>query len=239
MAAPAAERTDAGAEALPAPGLPEITRLLRGDLSVLRTIDWRIFWSALPVLAFLVLNGFWPEDLWRTQVAIVGSFAAAAWVFANNRDRGVIRVIAVMSFVVVSASAVVGLALNSAKAFAAQNIVADFLMAAICLGSVAIRKPLVGAVARESVPALRTLLAPDHRLFAVLTLTFMAMNLATAVFRIFLLDWLATANEYVIVTQVTGRPLSAAFVVVCYFAIKRAARAVEAAAATPDHVPTG
>jgi len=118
-------------------------------------------------------------------------------------------------------SAVVGLAADSAKAFAAQNIYSDFLVAAVCLGSIAIGKPLVGAVARESIPALRTLMDPRHRVFVILTLVFMTYNIGTGIFRIFLLGEFS-ANEYVIVSRVTS-PISLAFFLAAYFMIKRAA----------------
>ncbi len=212
-------RPDEPPEAAPeTPNLPDFRKLAQGDFSA---VDWRIFWSLLPLVVFLVLNSFWPEDLWRTQVAIVASFAASTWVFAINRDSGVIRFITVLGFIVVAGSAVVGLVADSAKAFAAQNIYSDFLVAAVCLASVVIGKPLVGAVARESIPALRTLMEPRHRVFVILTLVFMTYNIGTGIFRIFLLGEFS-ANEYVIVSRVTS-PISLAFFLACYFMIKRAA----------------
>ena len=94
-------RPDEPPEAAPEPpNLPEFTRFLHGDFS---GVDWRIFWTALPVVVFLVLNTFWPEDLWQTQVAIVASFVASAWVFATNRDSGVIRALVVLGFAIVAA----------------------------------------------------------------------------------------------------------------------------------------
>ena len=212
-------RPDEPPEAAPdTPNLPDFRKLAQGDFSA---VDWRIFWSLLPLVVFLVLNSFWPEDLWRTQVAIVASFAASTWVFAINRDSGVIRFITVLGFIVVAGSAVVGLVADSAKAFAAQNIYSDFLVAAVCLASVVMGKPLVGAVARESIPALRTLMEPRHRVFVILTLVFMTYNVGTGIFRIFLLGEFS-ANEYVIVSRVTS-PISLAFFLACYFMIKRAA----------------
>ncbi len=201
------------------PNLPEFTRFLHGDFS---GVDWRIFWTALPVVVFLILNTFWPEDLWRTQVAIVGSFLASAYVFATNRDSGVIRALVVLGFLIVAGSAAFGLAINSAKAFAAQNIFTDFIMAAISLGSVLAGKPLVGAVARQGVPALRTLMDPKHRVFVYLTLTFMAINIVTGIFRIFLLGEF-NATEYVLISRATGLPFSVGFLIACYFSIKRTA----------------
>jgi len=105
-------------DALDPPNLPDFRKLAHGDFSA---VDWRIFWSLLPLVVFLVLNSFWPEDLWRTQVAIVASFAASTWVFATNRDSGVIRFITVLGFIVVAGSAVVGLAADSAKADAMRT----------------------------------------------------------------------------------------------------------------------
>ena len=201
------------------PNLPEFTRFLHGDFS---GVDWRIFWTALPVVVFLILNTFWPEDLWRTQVAIVGSFLSSAYVFATNRDSGVIRALVVLGFLIVAGSAAFGLAINSAKAFAAQNIFTDFIMAAISLGSVLVGKPLVGAVARQGVPALRTLMDPKHRVFVYLTLTFMAINIVTGIFRIFLLGEF-NATEYVLISRATGLPFSVGFLIACYFSIKRTA----------------
>ena len=213
-------RPDEPPEAAPEPpNLPEFTRFLHGDFS---GVDWRIFWTALPVVVFLILNTFWPEDLWRTQVAIVGSFLASAYVFATNRDSGVIRALVVLGFLIVAGSAAFGLAINSAKAFAAQNIFTDFIMAAISLGSVLVGKPLVGAVARQGVPALRTLMDPKHRVFVYLTLTFMAINIVTGIFRIFLLGEF-NATEYVLISRATGLPFSVGFLIACYFSIKRTA----------------
>ena len=223
------DRTEERPEAAPeSPDLPEFTRLLQGDFS---TIDWRIFWPLLPLVTFVALNQFWPEDLWRTHVAISASFVTSVWVFANNRDSGVVRMLAVLGFTVVAISAAIGLAANSDKAFVSQNITTDFLWAAVCLTSVVIGKPLVGAVARQAVPALRTLLEPRHRVFVSLTLVYMALNLSTGVFRIFLLDAFS-ANAYIFVSRVTT-PLTVVFFIASYFLIKRAAALRQEASAPP------
>ena len=201
---------------LASPRMPEVSHILKGDLN---EIDWRVAEAGLPVLVFLVLNVIGPA-----QLAIGASFAASVSVFLRNRDSGVIRALAIMGFLVVTGSAIVGLAADSTKAFAAQNIVSDFLVAVVGVGSIAIGRPLVGAVARESIPALRSLLDVRHRTFIYLTLGFVALNIVTGVIRIFLLDALST-NEYVLASRAVGFPLSAAFFVASYFAVKRAAAA--------------
>ena len=214
MAKPEHRSGDPG---LVTPRLPEVSRILRGEWD---TIDWRVAQSGVPVIVFVVLNQFGSAHL-----AIGASFAASVWVILNNRDSGVIRALALMGFVVVTGSAVVGLLANSAKAFAAQNIVGDFLVASVGVGSVLIGRPLVGAVARETIPALRSLLDLQHRAFVYLTLGFVAINIFTGIVRIFLLDALST-NEYVLVSRLVGFPLTGAFFVVSYLTIKRAAVAL-------------
>lgn len=196
------------------PRLPEIRRLLAGEFD---TVDWRATQSLLPVIAFLVLN-----EVSTAHVAILGSFLASAFVFYTNRDRGVIRALAIMAFVVIAGSAATGLVANSAKAFAAQNIVSDFTIALVGIGSVVWGKPLVGAVARDTIPALRTLIEPQHRTFTYLTLCFAGIQIFTGVVRIFMLDGMG-ASEYTLMSRVMGLPLSIFFYALCYFAIKRVA----------------
>lgn len=208
------------------PHIPEVSRILRGDLDA---IDWRVAEAGVPVILFLILNFIAPA-----QVAIGASFAASAVVFLRNRDSGIIRVLAIMGFVVITGSAIVGLATESRKAFAAQNIVSDFLVATVALGSIAIGRPLVGAIARQTLPALRSLLDIRHRTFVYLTLGLVALNVFTGVVRIFMIDALST-NEYVVLSRAVGFPFSAVFAAASYFFVKRAATArhhIEAPPAT-------
>ena len=201
---------------LPGPQLPKVSRVLQGDLEA---IDWRIAEAGAPVFLFLILNFIAPA-----QVAIGVSFAASVWVFLRNRDSGVIRVLAILGFAVITGSAIVGLATESTKAFAAQNIVSDFAVSAVGLGSIAIGRPLVGAVARQTLPALRALLDVSHPTFVYLTVGFVALNLFTGVVRIFMLDALST-NEYVVLSRLISYPLTAVFTVASFYFVRRAAAA--------------
>jgi intracellular septation protein A len=200
------------------PGEPEFDdeyedRMRRGYLRP----DFRVFVGVLPSVVFLVAN-----SMWSTQVAIAASFVVATIVFARYPGSGVIRALTMVSFVVVFASAVVGLALDSGKAFVAQNMVGDFLIAAIFTGSVIIGRPMIGAIAREMVPAIQPIMAIDHQVFVKLTLLNAGVNLVTGIMRLFLLDAL-TENQYVIVSRVLGFPLAAAFFLYAYREITRAA----------------
>jgi hypothetical protein len=198
-------------------------RLRRGYLRP----DLRVLAGILPSVAFLVLN-----SLMSTQLAIVVSFVVSAGVFFLNPGRGVIRALTVISFTVVLASAVVGLAFDSGKAFVAQNMVGDFLISAIFLGSVLMHRPMIGAIAREMVPAIKPVMALDHAVFVKLTLINVGLNLVSGFARLFLLDAL-TENQYVIASRVLGFPLGVGFFLYAYREITRVAIRIWPADAPP------
>ena len=188
-------------------------RIRRGYLQP----DFRVFAGILPSAVFLIAN-----SMWSTQIAIATSFAVSAVVFVRFPASGVIRALTIISFVVVFASAVVGLALDSGKAFVAQNMVGDFLISAIFLGSVLVGRPMIGAIAREMVPAIQPIMPINHAVFVKLTLLNVGVNLVSGVLRLFLLDALSE-NQYVIVSRVLGLPLGVAFFLYAYREITRAA----------------
>ncbi len=207
--------------------LPEVRKVLKGDFE---TVDFHMVESMLPMIVFLLANWLGPAPL-----AIGASFLASLLVFVRNRDHGVVRAMAIMAFVVTGGAAIVGLAANSAKVFAAQNIAGDFVLASVCVGSVLTGRPLVGAVARDVIPALKSLIELPHALFAVLTLGLAGTQIFSGIVRMFLLEGLST-NEYVIISRLIGLPLSIIFYAVCFFAIRRLAnsRLLER---TPPPVP--
>jgi hypothetical protein len=191
-------------------------RMRRGYLQP----DFRVFYGVLPSAVFLLLN-----TVSTTQVAISVSFVVATVVFVRNPGHGVIRALSVLSFFVVFASTVVGLALDSGKAFVAQNMVGDFLIAAIFTGSVAIGRPMVGAIAREMVPAIQPIMPVNHRVFVKLTLLNVGVNLVSGFARLYLLDVL-TENQYVIASRLLGLPLGVAYFLYAYREITRVAIAI-------------
>jgi hypothetical protein len=172
--------------------------------------DFRVFQGGIPPAVFFIANWLGP-----TQVAIALSFAASVWVFVRNPGSGVIRALSVLGFCVVTGSAIVGLALDSDKAFVAQNLIGDFAITAVCIGSVLIGRPLIGAIARELVPGIQPVMPVDHRVFVRLTLINAALNLGTGLVRILMLGALS-ANAYVVVSRVAFLPISALFFVLCY-----------------------
>jgi intracellular septation protein A len=179
--------------------------------------DWRVLEGGVPALAFILINSFWDA---RAAIAI--SFAASVVVFVRNRSSGVIRFLSVMSFCIVAASAAVGLALDSDTAFVAQNLVSDFIIAVVLVASVLIGRPLVGAVARQLVPAIQPVMELNDPVFRTLTLVSAGLNIGTGVVRIFMLDALST-NVYVILSRVVFMPANLLFYILCYVMISRVA----------------
>jgi intracellular septation protein A len=180
-------------------------------------IDASVFQGFLPAIVFLVANRLGP-----VQIAIILSFATAAWVFARNKSSGVIRMLSAVGFLLVALSTVIGLALNSDRAFVAQNIFADVVFAALFLGSVATRRPLIGAIARELVPGIRPVMHIGLPVFAQLSLVSAAINVVSAIVRYFMIESMSV-DAYVILSRVVFIPVNIAFVVLCYVTITRTA----------------
>lgn len=168
-------------------------------------INSAVFEGALPVLVFWLLN-----QVADPRIAIAASFATAVAVFIRNRDSGVIRFLSTIGFTVVAVSAVVGLIFESDKAFAAQNIVSDFLTVPLGVGTILVGRPLVGMITRELVPAIRPYMAVTHSTFVWLTLISVVINASTGVMRWYMLEALST-NDYVILSRILGIPFNIAY----------------------------
>ncbi len=150
------------------------------------------------------------------------SFAVSIAVFYRNRQHGTIRLLGVLGFVIVAASAVIGLISNSGKVYVAQNLVTDFIFAGVFATSVVVGKPLIGSIVREVVPALQPVMDVQYPLFVKLTLVCAAINLGTGIARVFLLAAL-TDTQYVIASRALGLPLDVAFYFACYVLVQREA----------------
>lgn len=171
--------------------------------------------GALPVIVFWLLN-----LVADPRIAIAGSFVTAVIVFIRNSDSGVIRFLSAVSFTIVAGSAVVGLVLDSDKAFAAQNIVSDFSTVPLGIGTIIAGRPLVGMITRELVPAVRPFLAENHRTFIWLTLIVVGINVVTGFIRWYMLGELST-NNYVVLSRVLGLPFNFVYFTLCYVWIRR------------------
>ncbi len=180
-------------------------------------IDANVFQGFAPAVVFLIANQFGPA-----QIAIVLSFAAAVVVFARNKTSGVIRLLSTLGFAIIAFSTVLGLALDSDRAFVAQNIFADIVFAALFVSSVLAGRPLIGAIARELVPGIRPVMRVNLPVFVQLSLLNAAINGVSAVARYFMIESMSV-NAYVILSRAVFIPVNIAFVVLCYVMIVRTA----------------
>ena len=170
----------------------------------------------------------------ETQVAVAAAVAMALVVFATNRHRGAIGLLALMAVVVVAGGGAAGIVLDSDKAFLANDVVGDLLTVGVALASVLYGRPLFGLMARELSPRLQHVLAERHRVFVLLTLVWALAKAATGSVRIVLLDHLS-ASEYVLWSRVVSVPLNAAVLALGFVLIAREVeKAIRAPAVLPD-----
>ena len=181
-------------------------------------INNEIWLSILPVAAFLLV-----DRVADTRVAIAAGFVAAVLVFLRTRKSGVIGYLAIGGIVIVGGTAVVGIVLDSDKAFFASDAIGDFLWMGAFLVSVVVGRPLIGVFVREMFPGVRDWLPETHRVFVTLSLAWAVQNVVTAVIRIILLDSLST-DSYLLWSRVATWPLNIGLFAISYYAIARAIR---------------
>lgn len=179
-------------------------------------INNEIWLSVLPIAAFLITDRF--AD---TRVAIGAGFAAALLVFLRTRASGMIGYLAVGGIVIVGGSALVGIILDSDKAFFASDAIGDVLWTGAFLGSVLVGRPLMGIFVREMFPGVKDWIPERHRVFITLSLAWAVQNVVTAVIRIILLDALST-DSYIFWSRVAVWPLNIILFALSYYLIWRA-----------------
>lgn len=182
-------------------------------------MNFRILASVLPVTIFFGLT-----RVAAPWVAILAGFAATAIVtYANRRDR-LIGLLAVYGFVIVAICAVVGIVGNNEKAYLISGPVSDFLFFPLYLGSVVLRRPLVGGVARELVPVATLRIPADAFVFMWLSVLWAFYNLSQGFFRLWLLSELSV-GEYIILSRLLNWPFTLVMLTITSVAIYREARA--------------
>lgn len=174
------------------------------------------------MVVFLALRelGFSPA------VTVGGGFVATGLVYWYTRKDRLLGTISLIGFVVVSFSALLGIAWQNEKAYLAAGPISDFLMVSILIGSMAVRQPLVGSLACELFPGISGNLPRNARTFFGLSLLWAAFNLLQGTTR-----WYMLANmspgDYTVWTKVLNYPVSAVLFVVTAWVIVRAAREVD------------
>ena len=186
------------------------------DVMASSQINGEIWLSILPIAAFLLV-----DRVADTRVAIGAGFAAAVIVFLRTRHSGVIGYLAVGGIVIVGGSALVGIILDSDKAFFASDAIGDFLWTGAFLGSVVIGRPLMGVFVREMFPGVKDWISERHQVFITLSLAWAVQNVVTAVIRLILLDSLST-DSYILWSRVATWPLNIGLFAISYYLVWRA-----------------
>lgn len=158
----------------------------------------RIFLGSVPLGVFWLSGHFW-----GTQVSIALAFMAATAVFLYARDSGIIRLLAILSFVAVTIAALAGAILNSDKAFLANDVIFDYTTVVVSIISIYKGKPLFRLIMYEMYPGLKNLLPEAHRVFITTTIILALHSIVIGTTRIFLIAT-QSVGEYIIWSRVTS-----------------------------------
>lgn len=182
-------------------------------------MNFRILTSLAPVFVFLGLErlGLPPA------VTISGGFLTSTIVYWMNRRDRLIGTLTLFGFLVVAVSAVVGIVSSSEKAYLAAGPISDLLLVPLYVGSIVLRQPLVGGIARELVPAIAWRLPVNAPVFIWLSWTWAAYNLLQGAVRWYMLQTLSVI-EFSIWSRVIGIPISGALFLTSGYLIYRASR---------------
>ena len=178
----------------------------------------RFLLSGLPALTFWAAT-----HTASTEVAIALSFASFVWVFHATKEVGTARILALMSLVVITMGAIVGIIATSERAYLAADPVSDSLMATMFLGSAFLGRPFVRHVVGDALPGLADQLEPDHRVYVWLTIGWGLFNVATALVRWHMVTHLSV-GEYVLWSRVLAWPLGYSVMLLMGLALVYAAR---------------
>jgi intracellular septation protein A len=180
----------------------------------------RAILGVTPILVFALLR-----EVVGTEAAVIGGFAASVIALGLNWQHGrAISGLVLLSVAVITVCTASALIVGDERLFLANDPIVDFIMATVFLGSVALRRPLIGPVAHEVAPRLGPVLDPRHRAFYIATLFVAAMNLLQGGTRFTLLATL-DIREYIVFGMATQWSFGLVMVLACAWFIGRAAMA--------------
>ena len=181
-------------------------------------MNLRILWSGLPVAVFYTLSRV--ADPW---VAVLGGFIASAVVYWFNRRDTLMGMLTLFGFVVVTVSAAIGIIFNNEKAYLASGPAADFLFVPLYAVSIFLKKPLIGAIAREMFPKYAGQIPIAAPVFVALSVFWAAHDIVQGVARIYLLQQLSV-GEYIIWSRVLNWPFTVVMLWTSMYFVLRAAK---------------
>jgi hypothetical protein len=189
------------------------------DVPKLPRVNLRLLLGVAPVLIFLGLRGAGCPPM----VSVAGGFGASALVFVLTRKEQLVGALALVAFLTVACSAVVGVVTNSEKAYLASGPIGDYLFVTLYAGSAITGQPLIGRLSRELAPRASHRIPQNAQVFVILSLAWAVYCVAQGTARLYMLTSLST-TDYMIWSRILGWPLKAALVSATVWFIYREAR---------------
>lgn len=186
-------------------------------------MNLRVLLSLLPVAVFLGLT-----RVTGPSFAVLGGFLTSAVVFYVTRGDRLIGLLTLFGFAVLTASAIVGIARGSERAYLASGPISDFLFVPLYVGSLLVHRPLVGGIARELVPAIARELPLDAPVYRHLSLAWAVFDVLHGSAAVLLLSRLSVA-QYVVWSRVLLWPFTGLLLVASAGIIWASARRMPAA----------
>jgi intracellular septation protein A len=173
-----------------------------------------------PVLAFYVaykLGGL------AAGIVAASVVSLAAWWYERRQDRS--GLLAWLTLLIVGVQALIGLVANDARAYFAPSVLATAVWALVFIGSVFIGRPLAGVFAGEMYPFPAEVRdsATFRRVFSNVSLAWGALLLFRSGLRLATLST-SSVDGFVLVSAITGIPLTAAMMTASVWYATRAFR---------------
>jgi intracellular septation protein A len=175
-----------------------------------------------PVLSFYVaykLGGL------VIGIVVASAVSLAAWLYERHHDRS--GLLAWLTLLIVGVQALIGLVANDARAYFAPSVLATGAWALVFIGSVVIHRPLAGVFAGEMYPFPTEVRdsATFRRVFSHISLAWGALLLFRSGLRLATLR--QSVDAFVLVSAITGIPLTAAMMTASVWYATRAFRRSE------------
>lgn len=182
-------------------------------------IRLRLVFSLLPAWLFLIVSRFAPP--W----AAIGSgfLASLAFYYRTDRNR-LLGGLSTLGLSILAIASVIGIVIESEKAYLAAGIVMDLVLAPVFAASGAIHRPLVGGISREMVPTIAGQLPLDHVVYRALSVAWGAYYLFHGLVQLWLLRELSVAQFVILSRAVLWPPTGLALLVTAAIVWRAAVR---------------
>ena len=155
-------------------------------------------------------------------VVVATVISLAAWLYERSQERS--GLLAWLTLLIVGVQALIGLVANDARAYFAPSVLATLVWALVFIGSVFFGRPLAGVFAGEMYPfpvEVRSSVT-FRRVFSTISLAWGVLLLFRSGLRLVTLQ--SSVDAFVLVSAITGIPLTAAMMTASVWYATRAFR---------------